>query len=119
MPRIDDLEPALGFSVRPIYENLRKWTNIQNELMQKYENGEVKDGPSLLFAFRVLNVLQSYNYPPKEIDKDVEQYLQDTYGNHVYTDRRLFDGNQIEGLNIVKALSNEYDKSMQNQGQTK
>ena len=119
MPNIGDLKPALGFGLGAIYENLKKWIDIQNQLIQNYENGEIPDGPSLLFAFNVTNTLQSYRYPPKEIDSEVEQYLQDNYGNHIYTDRRLFDSNQIEGLNIVKALSNEYEKRMQNQGQTK
>lgn len=119
MPNINDLKPAIGSGLGAIYETLKKWNDIQSQIMQGYENGELPDGPSLLFAFNVTNVLQSYKYPPKEIDPSVEQYLQEHYGNKFYQYGRRFDGNQIEGLNIVKTLSNEYDKSMQNQGQTK
>ena len=110
MPAYRNMEPVVGRSVGPIYENYKKWLDIENELFRKFENGEVVDGPELLFAFQVICAVKSFRVPPKGITSEVGEFLQKSYGNRIYAnDRRFFDGSQVRGLEIVKALSKEYD----------
>ena len=112
MPNINNMKPAIGYTVTVDIENRKKWLAVQSKMLEDFENGILQDGLPLLNAFKITSMILSSNYVFPELNNMTVETIKNQIGNHVFEDgKREFDSDQLEAFKSIQNYSQIYDQT--------
>ena len=105
--------PKLSDSI----DEKKKWYTIQGQILQMIEEHQFEDDEAALFAYNTAakvgtRKIKNISVYPYDITEDRE--YEKEVGNLFRGPERIYDSNQLKGLQILKQLSDSYDREYSN-----